>query len=287
MSAGETPRERMERGIHAVRREGQKAALIESTVEAVAALLLVDLLFAVVPIAELPATVPVPGAPTPALATLETGAVVAVVAGVSTFGLTLWLRLRRPTVERFGEVNPDLAEALRTARDAVEADAEGRMAARLYEDTVERLGEASSLGLLHVRRIGAVLLVIAVVAPASIGATATGFEVTLGGDEDARAPGSTLTDEYEGLQDPDSVLGDAEDVEAGDEAVNATVGSEGGGGNDSRSAPESYDSGFGGAGDAETESQQAGFAEAERLEDAELIREYNLRIRQDDDEDTQ
>ena len=287
MSAGETPREQMERGIRAVRREGQKAALIESTVEAVAVLLLVDLLVAVVPIAQLPEAVPVPGAPTPALATLDTGALVAVVAGVAVFAVTLWLRLRRPPVERFGEVNPELAEALRTARDAVEADAGGRMAARLYDDTVDRLGEASSLGLLDLRRLGVVLLVIVVAAPASIGATATGFEVVLDGGDETSAPGQSATDEYEGLQDPDSVLGDPDDVEAGDEAVNATVGSEGGGGNDSRSAAESYDSGFAGAGDAETESQQAGFAEEERLEDAELIREYNLRIRQEEDDDTQ
>jgi hypothetical protein len=138
-----------------------------------------------------------------------------------------------------------------------------------------------------VRRIGVVLLLVAVLAPASIGATAAGFELVLGGDDEPTAPGSSVTDEYEGLQDPDSVLGDAEDVDAGDEAVNATVGSEGGGGNESRSAPEAYDSGFGGPGTTETESQQAGFAEQERLEDAELIREYNLRIRQESEDDTQ
>ena len=285
--SGETPRERMERGIRAVRREGQKAALIEATVEAVAALLVVDLVLAVVPIAGLPPSVPVPGAPVPALAAVGTGAVIAVVVGLVVFAVGLWYRLRQPTVERFAAANPSLSEALRTARDAVESDAEGQMAARLYEDTIERLSEASSLGLLHVRRVGVLLLVVAVVAPATIGATATGFEVALDGDDGSTAPGSSVTDEYEGLQDPDSVLGDAEDVDAGDAAVNATVASEGGGGNESRSAPAAYESGFGGAGDAETESQQAGFAEQERLADAELIREYNLQIRQEDDETTQ
>jgi hypothetical protein len=279
----------MERGIRAVQREGQKAALIEATVEAVAALLAVDLALAVLPIAELPASVPVPGAPVPALETIDTGAVLAVVVGLVVFGVGLWYRLRQPAVERFAAVNPELSEALRTARDAVESGAEGQMAARLYEDTIEQLGEASSVGLLHVRRIGVVLVLVAVLAPASIGATAAGFEVVLNGsDDDQTGPGSTVTDEYAGLQDPDSVLGEADDVEAGDEAVNATVGSEGGGGNESRSAPEAYDSGFGGPGTTETESQQAGFAEQERLEDAELIREYNLRIRQEtEDENTQ
>jgi hypothetical protein len=281
----ESPRERMERAIRAVRREGQKAALIESTVEAVALLLVVDLLLSVVPVAGLPASVPVPAsvAPTPAFETVDTGAVVAVGVGGTTFVLGLWLRLRRPAVERFGAVNPGVSEALRTARDALHADAEGRMAARLYEDTVAALRETSSLGLLHVRRIGVVLLVIAVLAPASIGATATGFEVVLAGADDAPTGGQTTADEFEGLQDPDSVLGDPEDVEAGDEAVNATVGSQGSGGNESQAAAPGAYSGFGQAGDVETEGQQAGFAEQERLEDAELIREYNLRIRQEDD----
>jgi hypothetical protein len=284
----ETPRERMERAVRAVRREGQKAALIEATVEAVAVLLVVDLLLSVVPVAQLPPTVPVPEsvAPSPAFAALDTGAVVAVVVGVVTFGAGLWLRLRRPAVERFGAVNPAVSEALRTARDAVESDADGRMATRLYEDTVAALRETSSLGLLHVRRIAVVLVLIAVLAPASIGATATGFEVTLDGGEDGSPASQGPSDEFEGLQDPDSVLGDPEDVEAGDEAVNATVGSQGGGGNESQAAAPGAYSGFGQSGDVETEGQQAGFAEQERLEDAELIREYNLRIRQEED-DTQ
>ncbi|MFB6167506.1 MAG: hypothetical protein ABEJ43_01520 [Haloferacaceae archaeon] len=284
----ETPRERMERGIRAVRREGQKAALVEATVEAVAALLVVNFVLGIVPVAQLPSSLPVPGAPVPALETVDTDAVVAVVAGLVVFGGGIWYRLRQPTVEQFAAVNPELSEALRTARDAVESGAEGQMAARLYEETVERLGEASSVGLLHLRRVGVVLLVVAVLAPASIGTTAAGFELVLGGGDESTAPGSSVTDEYEGLADPDSVLGEAENVETGDEAVNATVGSQGGGGNESRSAAAAYESGFGAPGTAEAETQQAGFAEQERLEDAELIREYNLRIRQEtDDENTQ
>lgn len=277
-------RERMERAVRAVRREGQKAALVASTVEAVAVLLVVDVSLAVVPVAALPPTVAVPDplVPAPALAAVDIGAVVAVVAGLSTFGFGLGLRLRRSTVEQFAAVNPEVAEALRTARDVLESDREGRMAERLYEDTVDRLGEASSLGLLGVRRVGVVLVVVAVLAPASIGVTATGFEVALGGGGPT-ATTSTTTDDYEGLQDPNAVLGEPEDVEAGSETVNATVGSEGSDGDESRTASSgAYDGGFGGP-ETEVESQQAGFAEQERLEDAELIREYNLRVREEDD----
>ena len=281
----EPPRERMERAIRVIRREGRKAALVEATVEAAAVLVAVDLLVAVVPLAGVPATVPVPDAvaPTPALAAVDTGAVAAVLAGLVVFVLGAWLRLRRPAVERFGAVNPAVAEALRTARDAVRADRESRMAARLYDETVERLRETSSLGLLDVRRVVVALVVVAVLAPASIGATATGFQVTLDGGSDATVPSSS-TDEYEGLQEPSSVLGESEDVEAGPQAVNATVQSSGSGGNESREATaDAYQSGFG-SGAVETESQQAGFAEQERLEDAELVREYNLQIRQEDDQ---
>ena len=282
----ETPRERMERAVRAVRREGQKAALVSATVEAVAALLLVDLTVAVVPVGGVPEQVALPVALHPALASVDTGPLAALVAGVVVFGAGLWLRLRRPAVERFGEVNPEVAEALRTARDAVEDGAESRMASRLYEETVERLAETSSLGLLEVRRVAVALVLVAVLAPASIGATATGVELAVGGADGPTVPGSEAPDEYEGLQDPNSVLGDPDDVEAGSEELNATVESSGGGGNASRAASGAYDSGFAGAGSAETETQQAGFAEQERLEDAELIREYNLRIRQDED-DTQ
>lgn len=282
----ETPRERMERAIRVIRREGRKAALVEATVEAVAVLLAVNLLVAVVPLAGVPATVPVPDAlaVTPAFAALSTGAVAGVLAALVAFALGTWLRLRRSTVERFGAVNPPVAEALRTARDAVRDGRESRMAARLYEETVERLRETSSLGLLDLRRVGVALVLVAVLAPASIGATATGFQVTLDGGEGGDAAPPASNDDYEGLQDPDSVLGDSDDVEAGSQAVNATVGSSGSDGNESReAAPGAYESGFGGDG-VETQSQQAGFAEQERLEDAELIREYNIRIRGEDDE---
>ncbi len=281
----EPPRERMERAIRLIRREGQKAALVEATVEAVVVVLLVDLLFAVVPLAGVPATVPVPGllAITPALAAVDTGAVAGVLAGLAVFALGTWLRLRRSTVERFGAVNPAVAEALRTARDAVRDGTESRMASRLYEETVERLRETSSLGLLNVRRVGLGLVLVAVLAPASIGATATGFQVTLDDGGSGGAAPSSSNDDYEGLQDPSAVLGESDDVEAGSQAVNATVGSSGSDGNESRqSAPEAYQSGFDG-GDVETESQQAGFQRQERLEDAELIREYNVQIRQEDD----
>jgi hypothetical protein len=72
-------------------------------------------------------------------------------------------------------------------------------------------------------------------------------------------------------------------VPAGTEELDASVdtsGSGSGNGTDAESAAAYADSGF--DTDGSIESQRAGFSERERLEDAELIREYNLRIREED-----
>ncbi|MFB6161178.1 MAG: hypothetical protein ABEJ61_08385 [Haloferacaceae archaeon] len=282
-------RERMRRGIRAVRREGRKAALIYATVDAVLALLLVNLLLRVTALPSVPSALPVPGAAVAvgAPATVDLAVVAGVVAGIGAFGADLALRLRRPLVERFESVNPEVSEALRTARDAVEAGRESRMATRLYDETVERLGETSSLGLLDLRRIAVTILLVALLAPASVHVVAVDYQVTFDGGEEAPRDGTSTTDsEYEGLQNPDQVLGDPEDVRAGDRSIDTTLPTQGSGSGNA-SAAESYDSG-GYAGSAvEVESQQAGFAEQERLEDAELIREYNLRIREEEERTNQ
>ena len=108
-----------------------------------------------------------------------------------------------------------------------------------------------------------------------------------GGDrvgEAEAADGGGTTAEYAGLQDGSSILGEPEDVPEGSEDLDATIdtsGSGSGDGTDAASATAYEDSGFGGS--ETVESQRAGFTERERLEDAELIREYNLRIRENDE----
>ncbi|MFB6302295.1 MAG: hypothetical protein ABEH78_05480 [Haloferacaceae archaeon] len=284
-------RRRMRRAVRAVRREGRKAAAIGAAVDAVAVLLAVNLVFeaarsalpdalvAPVPLpvpSSVPATIPLP-------ATVDASALVAVGVGGAAAAVAYWLRIRRPAVERFEAINPPVAEALRTARDALDADRDGPMADRLYESVLDRLGECSSLGLLGIRRLAITVAVISLLGAANVGITVVDLGVGFGGpggtpDAANGGPGAG-SDDYSGLQDPDEVLGEPEDVSAGDEALNASVPTRGSG--NGSGSTESYSTG-GFAGGTDVESQQAGFAERERLEDAELIREYNLRIREDD-----
>lgn len=284
-----TSRERMQRAIRAIRREGRKAAAIHAAAYGVAVLLAVNLALAVLAGAlpdalaagiPLPAALPDAGLPDAVDATALVAAAAGLLTAVGAYAWTLW----RPTVERFEAVNPPVAEALRTARDAVRADREGPMADRLYESVMERLQGTSSVGLVNLRRLAATVALVALLGAANVQVAVLDLDLVGGGPTDAgagdgRAPGST--DEYSGLQDPDEVLGEPEDVSAGSEEVNATIGTQGGG-NGSGSTASYATGGF--ASGASVESQQAGFAEQERLEDAELIREYNLRIRDDEEE---
>lgn len=290
--AGEGPTEtrRMQRAIREIRREGWKVAVIYATLDAALVTLVSNLVVAVARPAVVPARVPLPGAVVDGLArvggvtlaepAVGGGVVVGLALGVVVFGLEVALRVRRPLVEQFESVNPRLHESLRTARDAVADGRRTRMARRLYEEVLAELRESSSLGLLDLRRLTATVLVIALVSLASIQVAVLDLSLGGGAGPDEAAPDGGEPAEYGGLQDPSSILGDPEDVPAGQENLDAiidTAGSGGqGGGVDSAAAYD--DSGF--VGPEAVEGQRAGFAEGEQLEDAELIREYNLRIRE-------
>lgn len=210
--------------------------------------------------------------------TLSGSAVVALAAG-SVVGLAEFVyRARKPVVEQFEAANPELSESLRTARDAFEDGAETRMALRLYEEVLSNLREASSVGLLDLRRLSLTLLLVAAVS--LVGVQAAVVDLDLSGLGGGGSHAGTGPDEqpYSGLKDGDSVLGDAEDVSAGDVDVDAPVSTGGDGTGEGDAAGNQYDAG--GLPASSVESQQAGFAPSENLEDAELIREYNLRIRE-------
>jgi len=264
----------MAAALRVIRREGWKAAVVEATVEAAVVFLLVDVLLSVTG-SGVSTRVTIPLASS---ITLPGSAVVGAGAGLAAFAVGLWLRVRRPLVEQFETVNPAVAEALRTARDAVDDGHESRMAARLYADVLDRLRTTSSLGLIRFRRVAVML---ALVLALSVAATqAAVYDVTLGGDaDDSELPGDTASTEFTGLVDGDAVLGDAEDVSAGDANLTARIESTGGDDGTDTSGPFPT-SGGGAGGTGEIDSQQAGFDQPELIEDAELIREYNLRIRQ-------
>jgi hypothetical protein len=288
--------DRITAALSEVRHEVRKAAVVHAAAEgalvAVAATLLLSLA-APAPLSgsvSLPAVVfealtdlPVVGPVAPQ--TVALGSLVAVgVGGVVAAGAYL-LRLRQPLIERFEAANPPVREALRTARDAVDGGSDTEMARRLYADVIATLRETSTLELVDARRLTVTVVLVAVVTVASVQVAVINPDlagVLSGGNDPGAAVEQPDDDE---LQDGDDILGDAADVEAGDEVENITVPGTGEGSGDGSTAPGSGTGGGGGTG--EFDSQQAGFAGDDRIEDAELVREYNLRIREFEDEETQ
>lgn len=289
---GNPPEKRMRRALKQVRREGYKVAVIYAVVDAALTVLLVNLLVQVTKPEQLPLTLPWPAALSEAItgytgappAPLQTSVVLGIAAGVVVLVVEFVLRTRRPFVEQFEGANPNIQEALRTARDTLEAGRDSRMALALYEDVLARLRRTSSIGLVNLKRVFVTVLIVSAISLASIQVAVVDLDVRdFNGSDDPTD--DNPNSEYEGLQDASGVLGDPENVSAGEETLNTTLSTEGGGDDGSEGDPAAYDTtGFAGSG--EVEGQEAGFAESEQLEDAELIREYNLKIRETDDSDT-
>ena len=289
---GKPPEKRMRRAIRQVRREGLKVAVIYAVVDAAFVALVVNLALRVTTPAELPLTLPWPRAVFDAIVgytgsqpgPLQTSIVVGLAVGAVVFAGELAVRMQRPFVEQFEGANPEIQDALRTARDRVRNDRDSRMAVALYEDVLAMLRRTSSVGLLNVTRVFVTILLISAVSLASIQVAVVDLNIRdFEGDDQLDTEGTDR--EYEGLKDASGVLGEPEDVTAGQETLNTTLSTQGGGDDGSGSSAAAYQSsGFSGASDIE--GQEAGFAEGEQLEDAELIRDYNLKIRAEDDSDT-
>ena len=285
--------DRIRAALSEVRREVRKAAVIHAAAEGALVAVVAGFLLSLATPAALSGVVGLPGVVFEALRRLPiVGAVAPRIIGVGWFaaaglGLVAFvaafgLRLRRPLIEQFEAANPPVREALRTARDAVEGGRDTEMARRLYADVIATLRETSSLELVAGRRLVVTGLLIAVVAIAGVQVAVVSPDLggfLAGGDA---GTGVQQPDDEE-LQDGEEILGDAEDVEAGDEVENITVPGTGEGGDGGPTAPGVGTGGGGGSG--EFDSQQAGFAGNDRIEDAELVREYNLRIREFDDAD--
>jgi len=259
-------RERVERAVRRVRREGQKAAAVHAIVDAAAVTLAVNLGLTVLGL-------PLPG---PEYARRAVAVGVGLLVGVVEFAL----RVRVPLVERFEDVNPAVREALRTARDAARAGAETRVAGRLYEDVLAGLRRASSADLVSTRRVGATVLLVVVLSVATVQASVVGLDLT-NPPEDVDAGEEDRQDrDYGGLEDGDEILGEETDVDEGSDELDAVVGGSAGGEGGERSQDRSYDSG-GFSGSGSYDAQQSGFAPSEEVENADIIRDYNVRIRED------
>lgn len=293
-AASGTPTAQIRAALDEVRREVRKAAVIHAAVEAALVALAANLLLALfepgvlavhvrLPSALVTALRGVPVLGTAAPRTIGAPSLVAVALGVVAFAAGFLFRMRRPLVEQFEAANPTLRAALRTARDAIEDGHDGTMARRLYDDVIETLGETSTFELVALRRVAVTAVLIVLISIASIQVAVV--DPDLGGLFGPDGGPTVEQPDDDGLQDGDQVLGDREDVQAGEELENISVTGSG----------EVIDEGGAGGGDnygdvgggsGEFDSQQAGFRGEERIEDAALVREYNLRIREIEDDET-
>ncbi|MFB6299883.1 MAG: hypothetical protein ABEH65_06430 [Halobacteriales archaeon] len=290
-------RDQIGEAIAEIRREGHKAAFIHAIVDTVAVVMILNLLLSMlgVPILERTIGPPdtlnrlmaiylgVPGAIPP----IRYGTLVALGVGpLVFFGEFLWL-VRRPLIERFEAANPSVHETLRTARDAVERDANDPIAQALYADVIDRLRGTSSIGLLNVARIAIAVGVILGAGVAAVQVSIVGLEVDLAGttDTDSPAPAAetTRTPAPQGLQSGDAILAEPTDVSSGSENFSAEVDSGAGGrGTEQRS----YDSGEAADSGGSVDTQRAGYAQPEEVKDAELIRKYASRLSSQNQEET-
>jgi len=267
--------ERMANALRHIRREGWKAGFIHALVDAVAAMLAVNLAVVVLDVPGVPPVVSVSGVGVPG------AALVGLVAGLAVLvGEFAW-RVRQPIVERFEAGNPEVTDALRTARDAVDGDLDSTMARRLYADVLERLQETSSIALVDLRRVSVTVVVVLVLSVATLQATV--YDVTVvGGNDDPGIEGADNESvEFSGLQDGSSVLGESGEATSGEENLTARLDSTTGDEelNESVDGPDTSTGVAGPGSDTSLEGQQAGFTQQEEVEDAQLVREYNVRIR--------
>jgi len=271
---------RVEAAVREIRREGYKAAALHAIVDGVAAFLLVVLVGIVAPVEP------------PAVGPVTVATVAAAVVGLAVVVGEFWVRIRFYTVERFEADNPNVAGALRTARDAAADGNESPMARRLYEDVTGRLSETSSLGFVQVPWLAVSVVLVFVFGFAVVNAAAVGFVIggpganatddgstPFGGDPNAGTDNDTVE-----LQNGDDVLGRVKPVDSGDEEIGANVSGASGG-----DQGDDTDNDYGDRGLAEDSdgigAERAGFSEGDEVDDADLIREYNLRLQARDDDE--
>lgn len=271
--------ETITQAVREIRREGYKAALLHATVDAIAVFLLANL------------GVRLLGVSLPAVGPVDGSLLVAGCVGLGALGLDGWVRARQYTLERFEADNPVVADALRTARDSAAVEADSPMAERLYEEVLDRLDRTSATGFVDARWLAGSILVVMLVSGLTVQVAVAGvsFAPTVeqnvaengssGGGSGGGPVGGTDNGDSE-LQDGDSVLGEPKDVANGTDDLRANItGARGGEEGDQERA---YDDSGLSAGDDAVTAQQAGFDAERNLGDADLVREYNLRLQASD-----
>ncbi len=282
----------MRAAIGEIRREGYKVAVIYGLVDSALIAVGANLLTKVVAVDSLSQPVALPSQ-FGDIASITTGTLLALGLGFLVLIAEVAWRIRQPIVDRFEAVNPEVHEALRTARDTVQNDDSSRMAKALYEDVITRLKATSSIGLVSVPRLAVTIALVIAISLLSIQVAVAPVEVSpgtfVGNNNGASGPAAgqgngadvSQTPSDGGLGSSEDILGTPTDVETGSENLSATVPSSVGSGDEQA---RSYDSGGYESRSSSVDAQRAGYTTDEDVENADLIKEYNLRIREEDRE---
>ena len=291
----EPPREGLLAAVSEIDREAKKAAFLQAALDAMLVFVALRLALQLTSLGSgsgALVSVPLPGGLAGALGgvgivlpdpvPVSAAGAATVLTAASWFVADALLRYDRLGVERFETDNPVVEEALRTARDAAEGDADTPVATELYREVLGRLEDTSSRVFLRRRQLVVAVAGIALVSAATVGVAGLGLSLGTGGDADVGAVGGAggggggAGGESSGSGGGEDLLGEEGNVERGTDDRSVQLRGEGegqaGGGGD-------YSGGSFDADPGSVEASRAEFSEEERPEEAELVRAYTERIR--------
>lgn len=287
----EALRSSVNRAVRTVRREGAKAGLIHAVLDSALLFIAVNLLGALfVPVTRAPVTViPIPPEIVRAAWNVELfipdsfplgiGLLAATVLAVLVFVIEFIVLYCRYTIETFESMNPTVREAFRTARDAANDGDESVMAQELFRAVLRDLQRTSTQQFVNGRRITTTVGVLLVISLGVIGASAIGLQIDLGGTGVTTVgvtEGSAGVGSGSGGGDTD-VLGERTEVERGTQQ--RAIQLDGEEAESGGAAGGSYESSGFSVDPQEVDAVAAEYTNEAELEDSELIREYNQRIR--------
>lgn len=288
----EAIRSRVNHAVRTVRREGAKAATVHAVVDAAVIFIVVNLLSGLfLSVTSSPVeTVALPPSITrrawdiglyiPESFPIGIGVLIATGLAIAIFIVEFVVLYRRFTLEKFEAMNPVVREAFRTARDAASDGEETVMAQELFQSVLCDLQGATSQKFVNGRRLTTTVVVLLLVSLGVLGAAVTGFHIDLNDNTGA----AVVVQQGTGGGgagtggNANDVLGERTEVERGTQqqaiqldGEEAEAGGATGG---------SYESSGFSVDPQEVDAVAAEYSNEGELEDSELIREYNQRIRE-------
>ena len=300
------PREELLAAVSEIDREARKAAFLQAALDAMLVFVLVRLALQLTSLgggSGALVSVPIPaglvgalggvGVVLPDPVTVSAAGAATVLTGVAWFVADALLRYDRLGVERFEADNPVVEEALRTARDTAASDVETPVATELYRTVLRRLEETSSRAFLRRRQLFGVVAALALCSAGIVGVAGAGIAPADGGEDVEVAAGTGgggaggsgtggggAGGASSGSSGSADLLGEEGTVERGSENRSVRLRGEG---------PDDGSGEYGGGSVAvdssDVDASPAEFTDEQRPEAADLVREYNERIREDETDD--